>query len=128
MSTGVFLERTLAGVLRRAVRSFSALVVTGPRQSGKTTLVRRLFGQSHAYCSLDDPVVRTQALTDPGLVLMRFPPPVILDEIQYTPELLHHVKRDIDEHRSKRGRYVLTGSQVFPLIQGVTESLAGRVA
>jgi len=121
-------ERTLSVVVQRAAATLRAVVVTGPRQSGKTTLVRRLFGSTHCYCSLDEPTVRAQALASPSLVLARFPPPVILDEIQYAPELLHHVKLDIDEHGSTNGRYVITGSQAFPLMQGVTESLAGRAA
>lgn len=121
-------DRTLARVLSRAARQFSALVVTGPRQSGKTTLVRHLFGTTHRYVSLDDPVTREQALSDPRLLLSRFPSPVILDEIQYAPTLLHYVKADIDSRRDKHGLYVLTGSQTFPLMQGISESLAGRAA
>src|SRR5262249_9231423 len=121
-------QRTLAGVLGTARSRFPGLVVTGPRQSGKTTLVRRLFGDTHRFCSLDEPAVCPRAQVDPGLVLARFPPPVILDEIQSAPTLLSLVKRDIDEHRAERGRYVITGSQVFALMQGVTESLAGRAA
>jgi len=121
-------ERTLARVLSQAARQFSAIVVTGPRQSGKTTLVRHLFGATHRYVSLDDPVTREQAISDPRLLLSRFPAPVILDEIQYAPDLLHYLKADIDSRRTKRGLYVLTGSQTFPLMQGVSESLAGRAA
>lgn len=124
----MFRPRTLASVLRSAAKTFPALIVTGPRQSGKTTLVRELFGATHRYCTLDDPAVREQALRDPHLLLARFEPPVILDEIQYAPQLLHHVKLDIDAHRTHGGRFVITGSQAFSLMQGVSESLAGRAA
>ena len=127
MAATTYRTRTLTPVLQRAARGFSGIVLTGPRQSGKTTLVRRIFGDTHRYCSLDDPELRDLARRDPRLFLERFAPPVILDEIQYAPGLLSYIKMDIDEHRSKKGRYILTGSQVFPLMQGVTESLAGRV-
>ena len=72
--------------------------------------------------------MRELANSDPKLLLSPYPPPLILDEIQYSPELLHYVKLDIDTHRGQSGRYVITGSQAFPLMRNVTESLAGRAA
>ncbi len=123
-----FVPRLLSEPLRAAAARFPALVVTGPRQSGKTTLVRELFGETHAYVTLDDPLVSGLALEDPRLFLSRHPAPLIVDEVQQAPELLRMLKLDIDEHRRDGGRYVLTGSQLFPLMQGVSESLAGRAA
>jgi len=128
MKTLNYKERTLSGVLRLAVNQFPAIILTGPRQSGKTTLVNHLFGSSHGYLTLDDPLLREQAKRDPRLLLERFAPPMIVDEIQYVPDLLHYIKMDIDEHRSDHGRWIITGSQAFSLMEGVTESLAGRAA
>lgn len=106
---------------------FPALLVTGPRQVGKTTLLRHVAGKDRRYVSLDDPTLRELAVSDPDLFLERFPPPLLIDEIQYAPGLLPYLKLRIDEHRTP-GAFWLTGSQQFQMMKGVTETLAGRVA
>jgi predicted AAA+ superfamily ATPase len=123
----MYRQRTLSGTIGRALRTFPALIITGPRQAGKTTLLRTSFGKTHRYVSLDHPHVRERAMADPVGFLDDNAPPVILDEIQHAPTLLPYIKAAIDQDRVA-GRWILSGSQAFPLMQGVTESLAGRVA
>lgn len=123
-----YFMRTLESALRQGAKDFPAVLVTGPRQSGKTTLLQHVLGSTHRFVSLDEPDIRALAVADPRLFMSQFAPPVILDEIQYAPEILHYVKRDIDAHRHAKGRYVLSGSQNFSLLQSLTETLAGRVA
>lgn len=122
-----YLARSLARTVRRAAATFPAVLVTGARQTGKTTLLKEEFGKTHAYVSLERPDVRARAAADPVGFLSAFPAPLLLDEIQYAPDLLHYVKERIDADR-KPGRWILTGSQSFPLMQGVRQTLAGRVA
>lgn len=123
----MFVPRTLSGLLEKAVKGFPATLVTGPRQSGKTTLLRSHFGETHRYVSLEAPHIRERALADPVGFLGDHPPPVILDEIQHAPALLSYIQVAIDEDR-RPGQWLLSGSQSFPLLQGTSESLAGRVA
>ena len=103
--------------------------MTGPRQSGKTTFLRHELGAGTAYVSLDDPLERSFAREDPNGFLDRAgDAPIILDEIQHAPELLPYLKLRIDRRRQATGRFFLSGSQQFAVMQGVGESLAGRIA
>ena len=120
-------KRVLAGTISKAAKTFPAIVLTGPRQSGKTTLLKELFSSSHRYLSLENLDVRLTAKSDPHRFLAENAPPAIIDEIQYVPELLSYIKTAIDEDR-RPGQWILTGSQNFPLMHGVTQSLAGRAA
>lgn len=123
-----YVKRDIEEILRRTVKQFSSIIVTGPRQSGKTTLLKHLFSKSHRYVSLDDPETRLMAKDDPRLFLDNYPFPIIIDEIQYAPELLSYIKIRIDENRERKGLFLLTGSQSFPLMAKAGESLAGRIA
>jgi len=126
--TDPYIPRQLAPLVRKAAGEFPAVVVVGPRQSGKTTLLKNLFGERYPIISLEPPDVRLAALSDPRGFLSLYPPPVIFDEIQYAPGLLPYIKERIDANRDATGQYILPGSQNLLLMSQVTESLAGRTA
>lgn len=111
----------------KASRQFPVVLLTGPRQVGKTTLLQNVREKRREYVTLDDPVVRALAKTEPALFLQRFGTPLLIDEVQYAPELLPHIKMAVDRG-AKPGTFWLTGSQQFLMMKGVSETLAGRVA
>lgn len=119
--------RRMAAEIARAAKGSPAVVLTGPRRAGKTTLLRRLVPDA-SYVLLEDPDVLARVRADPRGFLYSLPAPVVLDEIQNAPELFSYVRTRIDGAPSRKGRWFLTGSQEAPLMQGVGESLAGRAA
>ena len=122
----MYTPRTLDVFLQKVSGLFPVLLITGARQVGKTTLLRHAAGQERHYVTLDDPLLLRLAQDEPALFLQRFPPPVLIDEIQYAPGLLPHIKMAADS-QGKPGLFWLTGSQQFHQMKGVSESLAGRV-
>jgi len=123
----MYLPRTLETFAKSAAEQFPVLLVTGARQVGKTTFLRHLSEPERAYVSLDDPLVLDLARRDPALFFQRFRPPMLIDEIQYAPQLLPYIKMEADGS-GKSSLFWLTGSQQFHLMKGVSESLAGRAA
>jgi len=121
-----YIRRDMESDLLKAVRQFPVVVLTGARQTGKSTLLKRLFSGMQ-YVTLDDPFTREAARQDPRTFLTQSSG-MLIDEIQHLPELLPYIKILVDADRRKTGRFILTGSQVFSLMSGVGESLAGRAA
>ena len=120
------IRRNIADKLQALSRTFPVVTVTGPRQSGKTTLCRQVFSD-YDYLSMERPDVREHALSDPLDLLERYEDKVILDEIQRAPEFLSYLQAEVDRDR-RPGRFVLTGSHNLQLISGVSQTLAGRTA
>ena len=123
----MYIHRKLEPLILSALTQFPACLITGARQAGKSTLLTNLL-PDYKYITFDDPLIRKMAKDDPLLFLDTYKPPIIIDEIQYVPELLSYLKIKIDKDRHNYGQYVLTGSQIFQIMEGVSESLAGRIA
>lgn len=125
-----YIKRHLEEKVISLSKTFSAILLTGPRQSGKTTMLQRLAekeGIGREYVTLDDLSARDMAKNDPALFLQLHKPPVLIDEVQFAPELFTYIKIHIDKYHNP-GDFWMTGSQIFRLMRGVSESLAGRVA
>lgn len=125
-----YINRHLENKVMSLSKSYSAILVTGPRQSGKTTMLKNLAEKENIgreYVSLDDLTAREMAKNDPAMFMQLHKPPVLIDEVQFAPELFTYIKIHIDKYHNP-GDFWMTGSQIFRLMQGVSESLAGRVA
>ena len=122
----MYIKRAIEDSILRISKTFPVLLVTGSRQVGKTTLLKQLAEETRKYVTFDDPDIRLMAKSDPALFMQRFTPPILIDEIQYAPEILPYIKMRADNSDGK-GAYWLTGSQAFHMMKNVSESLAGRV-
>lgn len=121
----MWIEREIEDLMGQRARQRPVVVLTGARQTGKTSLVQHLF-PDHELVSLDLPSEAELAEHDPRTFLTRHPPPLVVDEVQYAPGLFRHLKTIVDAQRARNGQFILTGSQKFPLMKSVSESLAGR--
>ena len=115
----MILQRSIKETFLKAVKAFPVVILTGARQTGKSTLCKMVLSKTHRYVSLEDPDTRRQALEDPRTFLKNFPAPVILDEIQYAPDLPSYIQTIVDADRRKYGQYILTGSQNFLMMEKV---------
>lgn len=121
------IKRDFSSLMDSFMKSFSAVLVLGARQVGKTTFIRNALSKTHDYVLLEDPDIRELAINDPRSFFKRFPSPLIIDEFQYAPQLISYLQGIIDENRKLKGQFVLTGSQNFQMMEQVTQSLAGRI-
>lgn len=122
----MYIKRACEETIKKIDKTFPVLLVTGPRQVGKSTVLEHLAEKNRTIVTLDDITVRSLAQNDPVLFFQRYQPPLLIDEIQYAPQLLPYIKIQVDKEK-KNGMFWLTGSQAFHLMNHVSESLAGRV-
>ena len=122
----MYISRHLENEVIEASKGYPVVMVTGPRQVGKTTMLKKLASEDRTFVSLDDLSARLMAQNQPQQFLEQYKPPLIIDEIQYAPMLLNYIKITVDES-NKNGQFWLTGSQIYPMMKGIQESLAGRV-
>ena len=123
----MYIERTLSNIVNKATKSFKVVMITGPRQVGKSTLFENIIEPNRKKVTLDDSDVLTLAKNDPNMFFQTYQPPLLIDEVQKAPELFTYIKKIVDNSNEK-GLFWLTGSQKFHLMKNVSESLAGRVA
>ena len=121
----MYIKRHLESAIDRAAKMFGSVIVTGPRQVGKTTLLRNYTGRM-TYVTLDDPILLQAAVNEPGTFFKDYPPPLFVDEIQYAPALFPYIKMQVDKAKTK-ALFFLSGSQQFHMMKNISESLAGRV-
>ena len=122
----MYIKRHIEKVVNECLEQFSVLLVTGPRQVGKTTLLQYTC-QNFKYATFDDPFTLTEAIEESNLFIMNNEPPLLIDEVQYAPQILRYLKLYVDKNKSK-GLFALTSSQAFNLMKNVSETLAGRMA
>ena len=122
----MYIKRHIEKVVNECLEQFSVLLVTGPRQVGKTTLLQYTC-QNFKYATFDDPITLNEAIEESNLFLMNNEPPLLIDEVQYAPQILRYLKLYVDKNKRK-GLFALTGSQAFNLMKNVSETLAGRMA
>ena len=122
----VYIERSITPYVQKAEKNFKAVLITGARQAGKSTLLKKLF-PSRKYITFDDPFIEEQAIRNAGMFMTLNQPPVTFDEVQRIPDLFRYIKIECDK-RAEYGLYCLSGSQPFRLMQNVSESLSGRIS